>query len=157
MSKIKDVVETLANDWNWGSVKGHSFRRELLTGSKAGTGLSVRLANGVGFNFRHEQKNGDLRIWTKSNCGLLQWRTDPDKGDRLVYVPFGGKSRTERLPIADIFMDPKNVDEDEVLMFEVLYPDLLDLLPHFGEAVSLADDKLLESILMLDNPRGGKR
>ena len=157
MSKIKDVVETLANDWNWGSVKEHAVRRELLTGSLAGTSLQVRLPSGVGFTFRHEKKNGDLRIWTKSNCGLLQWRTDPEKGDRLVYVPFGGQNRTERLPIAEIFMDPKNVDEDEVLMFEVLYPDLLDLLPHFGEALVLADDKLLDNMLLMDTLRKAKR
>lgn len=145
MSKIKDVVETLANDWNWNSVQDHSARRQLLNGSLGATGLGVRCTSGVGFTFRHEKKNGDLRIWTKSNCGLLQWRSDPEKGDRLVYVPFGGQNRTERLPLAEIFMDPKNVDEDEVLMFEVLYPDLLDLLPHFGEALLLADAKLLEN------------
>lgn len=150
MSKIKDVVETLANDWNWDTVAKHPARRQLLNGTLASGDLTVRLPNGIGFTFRHEKKNGDLRIWTKSNCGLLQWRSDPKKGDRLVYVPFGGENRTERLPLAEIFMDPKLVDEDEVMMFEVLYPDLLDLLPHFGEALLLADAKLVEEKLKRD-------
>lgn len=148
MSKIKDVVETLANDWNWQAVSEHPVRRQLIINRK-GSGLNVRVPTGpnfaVGFSFRHEEKNGDLRIWTKSNCGLLQWRTDLVKGDRLVYVPFTNVSRTERLPLAEIFMDPQNVDEDEVLMFEVLYPDLLDLLPIFGDALRIGDEKLRET------------
>lgn len=145
MSKIKDVVETLANDWNWHVVADHPARRPLLNGSIPSGDLRIRLPSGVGFTFRHEKKNGDLRIWTKSNCGLLQWRSDPKKGDRLVYVPFGGQNRTERLPLAEIFMDPKSVDEDEVLMFEVLYPDLMDLLPIFGDALRIGDEKLKET------------
>lgn len=147
MSEIKDVIETLSREWNWNSVYKHGLRKNLLSKEyERGGGLKVLVPTGPKFSreftFRHEKKNGDFRIWTRSMSGLLQWRTDPVKGDRLVYRAFGNNVQTERVPLEEIFMDPNNVDEGEVAMFEVLYADLVDLLPLFKNALVEADQYL---------------
>lgn len=143
MSKIKDVIERLARDWSWKSVKNDPVRRQIITKleGKFG-GLTVEVPTGPNtvreFILRHEKKNGDLRLWTKSISGLLQWRTCPIKGDRLVYHGFG-RGDTDRLPIEEIFLDTHNVDEGEVLMFEMLYPEIVSMIPLFGDALDLTD------------------
>lgn len=146
MSEIKDVIEGLARGWSWACVQKHPDRAKLLSKRLEGVGIDIEVPTGPNFSrnftFRHEKKNKDLRIWTKSQTGLLQWRTDPDKGDRLVYVAFGKKATTEKVPLEEIFMDPWHVDEGEVGMFEMLYPDLVLLIPSFAEAIRLADEKL---------------
>lgn len=147
MSVIKDTIEGLAKGWSWPTVKEHPLRKLLLTKAfeRCG-GIKVSVDNGGfsrDFTFRHEKKNGDLRIWTRSMSGLLQWRTDPVKGDRLVYKAFGKNDPTERLSLEEIFLDPHDVDEGEVAMFEVLYADLVPMLPSFSAAIKEAD-KFLE-------------
>lgn len=147
MSEIKDVIETLSRDWSWDAVSKHDLRKQILTRNiEMGGGLRVQVPTGPNFSreftFRHEKKNGDLRIWTKSMNGLLQWRTDPKKGDRLVYRAFGKDIQTERVPLEEIFMDPRCVDKGEVAMFEMLYSDLVPLLPMFAEALVKADEYL---------------
>lgn len=147
MSEIKDVIERLARDWSWNAVAKHDLRKQILTRNiEMGGGLRIQVPTGPNFSreftFRHEKKNGDLRIWTKSMNGLLQWRTDPKKGDRLVYRAFGKDIQTERVPLEEIFMDPQYVDEGEVAMFEMLYADLVPLLPMFAEALVKADEHL---------------
>lgn len=147
MSEIKDVIETLSREWSWNAVAKHDLRKQILTRNiEMGGGLRIQVPTGPNFSreftFRHEKKNGDLRIWTKSMNGLLQWRTDPKKGDRLVYRAFGKDIQTERVPLEEIFMDPQYVDEGEVAMFEMLYADLVPLLPMFAEALAKADEYL---------------
>ncbi|QPI18267.1 hypothetical protein POP15_219 [Pectobacterium phage POP15] len=147
MSEIKDVIETLSREWSWNAVSKHDLRKQILTRNiEMGGGLRIQVPTGPNFSreftFRHEKKNGDLRIWTKSMNGLLQWRTDPKKGDRLVYRAFGKDIQTERVPLEEIFMDPQYVDEGEVAMFEMLYADLVPLLPMFAEALVKADEYL---------------
>lgn len=147
MSEIKDVIETLSREWSWNAVAKHDLRKQILTRNiEMGGGLRIQVPTGPNFSreftFRHEKKNGDLRIWTKSMNGLLQWRTDPKKGDRLVYRAFGKDIQTERVPLEEIFMDPQYVDEGEVAMFEMLYADLVPLLPMFAEALVKADEYL---------------
>lgn len=147
MSEIKDVIETLSREWNWDAVSKHELRKKIISRNmEMSGGLRVNVPAGPKFyrefTFRHEKKNGDLRIWTKSMHGLLQWRTDPEKGDRLVYRAFGKGTLTERVPLEEIFMDPHNVEEDEVSMFEMLYADLVPLLPLFAEALVIADEEL---------------
>lgn len=147
MSEIKDVIETLSRDWSWKAVSKHDIRKQILHPKiERGGGLQIHVPQGPNFSreftFRHEKKNGDLRIWTKSMDGLLQWRTDPKKGDRLVYRAFGKDTQTERVPLEEIFMDPQYVDEGEVEMFEMLYADLVPLLPMFAEALVKADEQL---------------
>lgn len=147
MNEIKDVIEMLSRDWSWDAVAKHDLRKKILTCNRGMSGgLRVQVPTGPNFSreftFRNEKKNGDLRIWTKSMNGLLQWRTDPEKGDRLVYRAFGKDIQTERVPLEEIFMDPQCVDEDEVAMFEMLYTDLVPLLPVFGEALVKADEYL---------------
>lgn len=147
MSEIKDVIETLSREWSWDAVAKHDLRKQILSRNiEMGGGLRIQVPTGPNFSreftFRHEKKNGDLRIWTKSMNGLLQWRTDPKKGDRLVYRAFGKDIQTERVPLEEIFMDPQYVDEGEVAMFEMLYADLVPLLPMFAEALVKADEYL---------------
>lgn len=147
MSEIKDVIETLSREWSWNAVAKHDLRKQILTRNiEMGGGLRIQVPTGPNFSreftFRHEKRNGDLRIWTKSMNGLLQWRTDPKKGDRLVYRAFGKDIQTERVPLEEIFMDPQYVDEGEVAMFEMLYADLVPLLPMFAEALVKADEYL---------------
>ncbi|ATS93578.1 hypothetical protein P1A145kb_p178 [Pectobacterium phage DU_PP_I] len=153
MSEIKDVIEKLARDWSWNAVAKHDLRKQILTRNiEMGGGLRIQVPTGPNFSreftFRHEKKNGDLRIWTKSMNSFLQWRTDPKKGDRLVYRAFGKDIQTERVPLEEIFMDPQYVDEGEVAMFEMLYADLVPLLPMFAEALVKADEYLEKNFWM---------
>ena len=148
MSEIKDVIERLARDWSWRAVMGDPVRRQIVTKLEGKfRGLSLEVPTGPNttheFTMRHEMKNGDLRLWTKSMSGLLQWRTCPEKGDRLVYHAFG-RNDTQRLSIEEIFLDTHNVDEGEVAMFEVLYADLAPMVPLFAGALDEADRLLLE-------------
>lgn len=148
MSEIKDVIERLAKDWSWGAVQKDPIRRLIITDLEGKLrGLTLWVPSGPNtsreFTMRHEKKNGDLRLWTKSMSGLLQWRTGPEKGDRLVYHPFG-RGGTERLAIEEIFMDTHNVDEGEVAMFEMLYSDLAPMVPLFAGALDQADRILQE-------------
>lgn len=150
MSQIKDVIERLARDWSWDSVQCNPARRQIITKfeGKFG-GLALRVPDGPNvvrdFVMRHEKKNGDLRLWTKSMSGLLQWRTGPGKVDRLVYHAFA-RNDTERLAIEEIFMDTHNVDEGEVAMFEMLYADLAPMVPLFAGALDEADRILEEKL-----------
>ena len=148
MSEIKDVIERLARDWSWGAVHKDQTRRQIITKLEGKfRGLTLHVPTGPNtvrdFTMRHEKKNGDLRLWTKSMSGLLQWRTCPEKGDRLVYHAFG-RNDTERLSIEEIFLDTHNVDEGEVAMFEMLYADLAPMVPLFAGALDEADRVLLE-------------
>jgi len=148
MSENKDVIERLARDWSWKAVVNHPIRHHIITTWEGKLrGLHIEVPTGPNthreFTMRHERKNGDLRIWTKSMSGLLQWRTCPEKGDRLVYHAFG-RGDTERLSIEEIFLDTHNVDEGEVAMFEVLYADLAPMVPLFAGALDEADRLLLE-------------
>lgn len=93
----------------------------------------------------HKTSNKDLRVWTKTPAGLIQWRTCPLKGDRLVYQPFGGNRQSERLSLEEIFMDPTCVDEGEVEMFKMLYSELEPLVPLFSAAMGHFD-KMLEEM-----------
>lgn len=149
MSEIKDVIETLSREWSWNAVAKHDLRKQILTRNiEMGGGLRIQVPTGPNFSreftFRHEKRNGDLRIWTKSMNGLLQWRTDPKKGDRLVYRAFGKDIHAERVPLEEIFMDPQYVDEGEVAMFEMLYADLAPMVPLFAGALDEADKLLRE-------------
>lgn len=145
MSEIKEVIETLAKVWSWAAVKAHPTRRQIIT-KRADNGLYVRIQNPGKdlphtFTIRHQKKDGDLRLWTKTPYGLVQWRSCPKKGDRLVYQPFGsgGRLKADRVAIEDIFIDPLNVDEGEVEMFKVLYPEIAPLLPLFLSATDEID------------------
>lgn len=147
MSEIKDVIERLAKDWSWQAVLDNPVRRQILKSLEGQRrGLSIKVPTGPNthreFTMRHEFRKGDLRLWTKSMSGLLQWRTCPEKGDRLVYHAFG-KADTERLSIEEIFLDTHNVDEGEVAMFEMLYADLAPMVPLFAGALDEAD-RILE-------------
>lgn len=149
MSEIKVTIETLAKEWGWDAVSRHTLRKTLLSSKYEGRlgGLQVMVSAGNGFvkefTFRHEKKNGDFRIWTRSPGGLIQWRTDPTKGDRLIYRPFGTNRLTERVSLEDIFMDPTNVDDGEVEMFKMLYGELVPLIPLFHLAIQHADQMLI--------------
>lgn len=154
MSVIKETIEKLAREWSWEVVSTHPTRSALLRHPKLigkGNGISVLVDQGATwetwikeFTFRHERANGDLRIWTKVTNGLIQWRTDPVKGSRLVYRPFGTATQTERLDIEEIFLDPTNVEEDEVQMFEMLYADVAPHIADFYVALQKADDILID-------------
>lgn len=154
MSEIKNVIERLARDWSWGAVINDPVRRQIISNleGKFG-GLHIVIPSGPNnpsvFTMRHERRNGDLRLWTKSITGLLQWRTCPEKGDRLVYHPFN-RGDTERLSIEEIFLDTHNVDEGEVKMFEMLYADLAPMVPLFAAALDEADRLLGEKF---DGPK----
>lgn len=148
MSEIKDVIELLSKEWSWGAVKEHPKRRLILTSHSRG-GIVTKVPTGPNFTreFKMEYKevNKDLRVWTKTTAGLIQWRTCPVKGDRLVYQPFGGNRQSERLSLEEIFMDPTCVEEDEVEMFKVLYSELEPLVPLFSAAM-FQFDQILEGI-----------
>ncbi|AEZ66289.1 hypothetical protein EXT67_21525 [Pectobacterium atrosepticum] len=143
MSEIKDVIERLARDWSWGAGQ---YRQSIQALEGKFRGLTLHVPTGPNtareFTMQYEKKNGDLRLWTKSMSGLLQWRTCPEKGDRLVYHAFG--RTTERLSIEEIFLDTHNVDEGEVAMFEMLYADLAPMVPLFAGALDEADRVLRE-------------
>lgn len=72
MSEIKVTIETLAKEWGWDAVSRHTLRKTLLSSKYEGRlgGLQVMVSAGNGFvkefTFRHEKKNGDFRIWTRS-------------------------------------------------------------------------------------------
>lgn len=136
------AVRDLLNNWTWEKVKKDKVRGQIIR--LPNKVLERRLDfpyGGYSFSLRHEKSKGDLRFWTKSMSGLLQWRTCPEKGGRLVYHAFG-RGDTERLSIEEIFLDTHNVDEGEVAMFEMLYADLVPLLPMFAEALVKADEYL---------------
>lgn len=143
MSDIKYVIERLGRDWNFGDVLRHKQRKSLI--SPFGE-FKVLVPAGPNitqsFSFQYKKDTNDIRIWTKTFNGLLQWRSCPVKGNRLVYRPFGKDSTTERVDLEDIFMDPLNVEDDEVAMFEMLYADILPLIPMFGDALDKADYRL---------------
>lgn len=145
MTDIKDTIEKLATDWSWSAVKEHR-NRQVLIKVRRFRSLTVKVPHEFGeqlFDIRHEPEKGkhDLRIWTKTKGGLLQWRTCPIKGDRLVYVKFGNQE-VDKVALEDIFLDPVHVDESEVDFFKVMYPDLAKPLPLFSEAVDLVDEKI---------------
>lgn len=143
MSDIKHVIERLGRDWNFGEVSRHNQRKSLM-----GPFGDIKVLVPAGpnltqsFSFQYKKDTKDIRIWTKTFTGLLQWRTSMEKGNRLVYRPFGKDSTTERVDLEDIFMDPLNVEDDEVAMFEMLYAELLPLIPLFGEALDKVDLQL---------------
>jgi len=146
MTDIKETIEKLATDWTWTAVKEHRNRHVLIKVRRFRS-LTVKVPHEFGeqhFDIRHEPEKGkhDLRIWTKTQGGLLQWRTCPVKGDRLVYVKFGGQPEKEKVALEDIFLDPLHVDEGEVEFFKVMYPDLVKLLRLFSQAVDLVDQKI---------------
>ena len=145
MSEIKDTIELLSREWTWNAVKDHPQRKILLTKKTMG-GIVTQVATGPKFTrefkVQHKPENKDLRVWTKTTAGLIQWRTCPVKGDRLVYQPFGGNRQSERLSLEEIFMDPTCVEEDEVEMFKMLYSELGPLIPLFSTAMSQFDHVL---------------
>lgn len=147
MSEIKEAIELLSKEWSWGAVKAHPQRRLVLTTHCRG-GIVTQVPTGPNFTrefkMEHKAENKDLRVWTKTTAGLIQWRTCPVKGDRLVYQPFGGKRQSERLSLEEIFMDPTCVEEGEVDLFKMLYADLEPLVPMFIEAMGKFDELLGE-------------
>lgn len=148
MSKIKDIIEDLAINWSYAALKVHPSRKEIFNQRYVGVSTKVALQGKYNqeFTLRYDQNFGDVRIWTKAPAGLIQWRSCGAKGDRLIYKSFVKGTFTERLPLEDIFMDPRNVDEGEVAMFEVLYADMAPILPLFAEALSQLDVELHKRI-----------
>lgn len=138
MSEIKETIELLSREWSWNKVKNNPVRSLVLSKGFVGKGMLCDVPSGpnysLRFQLRHDPAKGDLRMWTKTKTGLIQWRTCPVKGDRIVYQPFGGKRDAERIAMEDIFMDPSSIDEGEVELFKVLYGEIENLVPLFKEA-----------------------
>lgn len=145
MSEIKDTIELLSKEWSWNAVKDHPQRKIILSRNCTG-GIVTQVPTGPNFTrefkMQHKRENNDLRVWTKTTAGLIQWRTCPVKGDRLVYQPFGGNRQSERLALEEIFMDPTCVEEGEVEMFKMLYSELEPLVPLFSTAMAQFDEVL---------------
>ena len=158
MSIIKDTIEKLAREWSWSAVNRHPLRSKLVSDRRFERRAKKGFLGGMDviveypgadfsskYSIRYEKDKGDFRIWTKNNVGLIQWRTSKEKGDRLVYRPFAKNiTVSERVEISEIFLDPFNVNEGEVEMFEMIYPDISPLIPGFNTAVQMADQELIE-------------
>lgn len=143
---IKCVIEKLTQRWSWDALQKSQYRGVLVKDrGYVDKGLVV-YAGKLSFKMRHRKEDGDFRIWTNTASALIQWRTCPKKGNRLIYRPYGKGSGTERLAMEDIFLDPWNVDEGEVQLFEMMYPEFVPIVPLFEEALQAADDKLFEGV-----------
>lgn len=160
--EIKDTIEALSTQWNWHSIKNSPHKRQLLgrlEGKKRGLKVNVPRPYSdfmQEFTFRHEQINTDVRIWTKTPTGLLQWRTGPKTGSRLVYKNFSAVD-TERIDIEDVFLDTSCVTAEEIELFCFLYADISAIVPLFWKALAQADKELGEYKRREDERHTSKR
>lgn len=146
---IKEVIEKLEKDWSWSAMIQHPLRKHLLVNQnwvrpkRSGKGgMIVETGNDEYFKFRHYREDNDFRIFRKTSNALIQWRSDKKKGNRLIFVFFGKGGSVERLPLEEIFLDPLNIDEGEIALFEMIYADMTPYLASFKEALLKADEKL---------------
>ena len=139
---IKYTLKLLSEQWTYSEINKDRFRRRLIHGAYRERGLKVTTKKGFTFRAVSCAKNNfDVRIFTQTSERLLQWRTDKEKGDRLVHKDYRATG-VERLSLDELFMDPSQVTEDDVTFFKGIYPELVEILVEFEEAVCKIDEIL---------------
>lgn len=146
MSTVKEAISRLSSEWSWDAIRLDSLRRklickEILVGR--GGGLDTKV-NGLNFKFRHIREDKDFRIFTNANA-LFQWRTSkkgPEgKGDRLIIRHYT-KNASDKIQVDELFLDPSNPDDGEIVMLDMMYPELAAILPYFPAAMDQIEEQL---------------
>jgi hypothetical protein len=143
MSTVKEAISRLYSEWSWNEVRLDVVKRDLICKNilvGKGGGISVDVG-GLKFKFRHVREDKDFRIFTSTSKELVQWRTSKDKGDRIVVRNYA-QTASDRLPIEEYFLDPASPDDGEIIMLEMMYPELTAILPRFPEAMDKVEAEL---------------
>lgn len=144
--KTKEIIERLSRQWTFNALGKNRYRNNIFKKSEKWTqseGMSASVS------FRIPLDKADKRINISSNRHLFQWRTSKDsigKPDRFVFVTYGDKSGTKRIVLEEYFFDPTDILEEEIEMFEALFPEISRYILAMGEALDEAEIKIQERV-----------
>lgn len=137
---IKASLTNLNTNWTWDAVANDPLRSVMLDGNAKSVDV-VAGPDNLEFTMRYRPDDENLRIFTRNDFAMVQWRTDiqTGRGNRFVVVLFDKSG--EKQPQAFIlnhneFTDnPENPSEKEIEFLKMIHPETAELLQHFDEAL----------------------
>lgn len=165
--EIKYVLQTLMQEWNWVTLNKRKYVANLIwTSSYGGYRKDNRVVQNVGkpkikFKFNIGSYIGGspttipthFSIGTTGKLDRIEWMAKPvyhdsksRNGDVFIRLRHG-RTWGEPFRVIDYFEDPGNITDEELELFEFLYPNATAKLPELLPGLLGIDDALRERFM----------
>lgn len=161
--KVRAVVARLVDEWSWEKVTNDKVINRLiyLEGRKVyrkDMKISQITKPGVKFKFkigyRGWSTNKDpldqarftvsARVSKKDRKGTrLAWVSDFEGNQYFRVIDYNPK-KSEVIPLAELFPDPKNITDFQLAAIDMIYPEVYSILPRLEEGMDVIHNELRE-------------